>query len=139
MRTLTQKRAHRRLRQNLDLAVKGEPRVTKSAAASLLGISRRTVIRHAQLGLISEDRRGRVRVGEICRVLTTVPCIPAKTARFLHASNSRLRATETNGAKRSQINRLARISRFPTQASREKIHDLIVGAAKSTTTAPPAR
>ncbi len=49
------------------------PRVTKSEAARLLKISRRTVIRYAQARLISEDRRGRVRLHEIADVLLFVP------------------------------------------------------------------
>jgi hypothetical protein len=52
------------------------PRVTKSEAARLLKISRRTVIRYAQARLISEDRRGRVRLHEIADVLLFVPLKP---------------------------------------------------------------
>jgi len=52
------------------------PRVTKSEAARLLKISRRTVIRYAQARLISEDRRGRVRLHEIADVLLFVPPKP---------------------------------------------------------------
>ncbi len=51
-------------------------RVTKSEAARLLKISRRTVIRYAQARLISEDRRGRVRLHEIADVLLFVPPKP---------------------------------------------------------------
>ena len=52
------------------------PRVTKSEAARLLKISRRTVVRYAQARLISEDRRGRVRLHEIADVLLFVPLKP---------------------------------------------------------------
>ena len=46
-------------------------RLTKSEAARLFGISRRSVIRYAQAGMISEDRRGRVLRSQLTKILST--------------------------------------------------------------------
>ena len=109
MRTLSQQRKDRRLRQKLAISVKGESRVTKSAAADKIGISRRTIIRYAQSGLISEDRRGRVRIGQICRVLTDVGLHLATALKGLRYNriSHRLHVTQTNGIKREQIENLS--------------------------------
>lgn len=48
-------------------------RLTKSGAARILQISRRTIIRYAKDGLISEDRKGRVKLYEVADVLLHVP------------------------------------------------------------------
>jgi hypothetical protein len=40
-------------------------RITKSEAARQAVVSRRTVIRYAEAGLISQDRKGRVRLSEL--------------------------------------------------------------------------
>lgn len=71
-------------------AAPGRGRVTKSAAARFLGISRRTVIRYVSQRLISEDRKGRVRLFEIAEVLRVVPI-----SRGLLGSTSRCRYANT--------------------------------------------
>jgi hypothetical protein len=56
-------------------------RINKTTAAKAAGISRRSVIRYAQSGLISQDHRGRVLLSEVSRVWNT-PCV-----RGVRASN----------------------------------------------------
>lgn len=74
-----------------------EPRLTKSEAARILGISRRTVIRYAAGRLISEDRRGRVRLREVATVLTSIPICKRG------AMTRRLAFTQTNWVAREKI------------------------------------
>jgi hypothetical protein len=70
------------------------PRVSKSEAARLLKISRRTVIRYAKARFISEDRKGRVRLNEIAEVLLDVPAglsRPSANARTIPGMPDRVR------------------------------------------------
>ncbi len=46
-------------------------RISKSEAARIAGVSRRTLIRHASQGLISEDKRGRVLLSEVASALVS--------------------------------------------------------------------
>lgn len=56
-------------------------RITKSEAARRLVISRRTVIRFAQLGKITVDRRGRVLLSEVAKAWAQPS---SKGARWMH-------------------------------------------------------
>ena len=76
------------------------PRVSKSEAARILGINRRTVIRYAAARLISENRRGRVRVREVAVVLTKIPIRQRYHAR-------RITFTLTNRDARARIHNIA--------------------------------
>jgi len=62
-----------RLAVSLPDKPKREVRFSKSSVARMLKIHRRTIIRYVAAGLVTEDRKGRVRRSEVAEVLLSIP------------------------------------------------------------------
>lgn len=87
-------------------------RITKSEAARVAGVSRRTVIRYAQAGLITSDRKGRIRVRELIAALGK-PAGKHKKGRRIDCRPNAFRLVKEAGTHTSPHRMLAIDPSFP--------------------------